>query len=54
MNSIAIRPKENQDTEGKPEGKGGAAEEAKPSAKSLVFARKRSTKVIKQRPRRRF
>jgi hypothetical protein len=62
LNSIAIRPKENQDTEGKPEGKGGAAEEAKspakslakPSAKWLVFAKNRSMKVIKQRPRRRF
>lgn len=36
------------------EGEGGPAEEAKSPAKSLVFARKRSTKVVKQPARRRF
>ena len=65
LKSIAIRPKESQDAEGKAgkpvgeeapgaEVKSTAKSSAKPSAKSLVFARKRSTKVVKQPARRRF
>lgn len=65
MRRFAIRPKENQDAEGKAgktevegdpaaEARSLAKSAAKPPAKSLAYARKKSAKVVKQRPRRRF
>lgn len=64
LTSIAIRPKEDWHAEGKagkPEGEGAPVSEAKSSkrspaklpAKSLIFARKKSTEVVRQPPRRR-
>ena len=61
MRRFAIRPKENQDAEGKAgktEVEGDPAAEARSLAKSAAKppakARKKSAKVVKQRPRRRF